>query len=28
MLSYQYTTTELVLLSLGSPENFYRDLKR
>lgn len=28
LLSYQYTPSELVLLSLGSHENFYRDLKR
>lgn len=28
LLSYQYTSSELVLLSLGSHENVYRDLKR
>jgi mRNA interferase RelE/StbE len=28
LLSYQYTPSELVLLSLGSHENFYRNLKR
>ena len=28
LLSYRYTPSELVLLSLGSHENFYRDLKR
>jgi mRNA interferase RelE/StbE len=28
LLSYQYTSSEVVLLSLGSHENFYRNLKR
>ena len=28
LLSYQLSSTELVLLSLGSHENFYRDLKK
>lgn len=28
LLSYQYAPNELILLSLGSHENFYRDLKR
>ena len=28
LLSYQYTLNEVVLLSLGSHENFYRNLKR
>jgi mRNA interferase RelE/StbE len=28
LLSYQYTSSEIVLLSLGSHENFYRNLKR
>jgi mRNA interferase RelE/StbE len=28
LLSYQFPPTKLVLLSLGSHENFYRDLKR
>ena len=28
LLSYQFSPAELVLLSLGSHENFYRDLKR
>jgi mRNA interferase RelE/StbE len=28
LLSYQYMPGELVLLSLGSHENFYRNLKR
>jgi len=28
LLSYQFSVSELVLLSLGSHENFYRDLKR
>ncbi|CAM4467461.1 MAG: hypothetical protein LEGION0398_MBIBDBAK_01008 [Legionellaceae bacterium] len=28
LLSYQYSSEELVLLYLGSHENFYRDLKR
>lgn len=28
LLSYQQSSSELVLLSLGSHENFYRDLKR
>lgn len=28
LLSYQYMPSELVLLSLGSHENFYRNLKR
>jgi mRNA-degrading endonuclease RelE of RelBE toxin-antitoxin system len=27
LLSYQLSSSELVLLSLGSHENFYRDLK-
>lgn len=28
LLSYQFSQTQLVLLSLGSHENFYRNLKR
>ncbi|SEB16309.1 type II toxin-antitoxin system RelE/ParE family toxin [Paraburkholderia sartisoli] len=28
LLSYQYTPDELILLSPGSHENFYRNLKR
>jgi len=28
LLSYQYAPSELILLSLGSHENFYRKLKR
>ncbi|CAE6870283.1 hypothetical protein R69746_08733 [Paraburkholderia aspalathi] len=28
LLSYQYTASKIVLLSLGSHENFYRNLKR
>lgn len=28
LLSYHYTSSEIVLLSLGSHENFYRNLKR
>ncbi|MEL6539507.1 MAG: type II toxin-antitoxin system RelE/ParE family toxin [Bacteroidota bacterium] len=28
LLAYQYTTEQLLLLALGSHENFYRDLKK
>ncbi|WP_429500902.1 type II toxin-antitoxin system RelE/ParE family toxin (plasmid) [Robbsia andropogonis] len=28
LLSYQHASRELILLSLGSHENFYRNLKR
>jgi mRNA-degrading endonuclease RelE of RelBE toxin-antitoxin system len=27
LLAYQYNTSQLVLVALGSHENFYRDLK-
>ena len=28
LLSYQFNSSEIILLSLGSHENFYRNLKR
>lgn len=28
LLAYQFTASELILMSFGSHENFYRDLKR
>ncbi|MEM7055817.1 MAG: type II toxin-antitoxin system RelE/ParE family toxin [Bacteroidota bacterium] len=28
LLAYQYTTSQLILVALGSHENFYRDLKK